>query len=117
MTDDLERVATCSCGQLRVTASGDPDVVVACSCFECQRRTGSPFGVSAYFQRQRVRWNDGAHKSYRRGTDSGQTFDEFLPGVRHVGVLGAGHAPRTHRSRRRLFRRPAIPRTGEGGLG
>ena len=80
MTDDLERVATCSCGQLRVTASGDPDVVVACSCFECQRRTGSPFGVSAYFQRQRVRWNDGAHKSYRRGTDSGQTFTtNFCP--------------------------------------
>ena len=55
MTGDLERVATCSCGQLRITASGDPDEVVACNCFECQRCSGTPFGVGAYFQHTNVR--------------------------------------------------------------
>ena len=80
MADDLERVATCSCGQLKITATGDPDVVVACSCIECQRRTGSPFGVGAYYKRAQVGAIDGAHKSYRRETDSGRTFTtNFCP--------------------------------------
>ena len=80
MTGDHEHVAACTCGQLCVTASGDPDVVVACSCFECQRRTGSPFGVSAYYQRGRILAIDGAHKSFERGTESGRTFTtNFCP--------------------------------------
>lgn len=80
MTDDLERTATCGCAQLRATASGDPDVVVACSCFECQRRTGSPFSVGAYFQRAHILSIDDAHKSYQRSTDSGRTFTtNFCP--------------------------------------
>ena len=80
MTDDSERVATCTCGQLRVTASGDPDVVVACSCFECQRRTGSPFGVGAYYQRAQISSVDGDHKSYQRAGEAGRTLtSHFCP--------------------------------------
>ena len=74
MTNEPERTATCGCGQLRVTAVGDPDIVVACSCFECQRRTGSPFGVGAYYPREKVRAIGGSRKAYRRGTDSGRTL-------------------------------------------
>ena len=80
MTEDSEHIATCTCGQLRITASGDPDVVTACSCFECQRRTGSPFGVGAYYQRAHVLAIEGTHKNYERGTDSGRTFTtKFCP--------------------------------------
>ncbi len=80
MTDHQDHVATCTCGQLQVTASGDPDVVVACSCFECQRRTGAPFGVGAYYQRASVTAVDGTHKSYTRETESGRTFTtSFCP--------------------------------------
>ena len=80
MTDDHEHVAACACGQLRITASGDPDVVVACSCIECQRRTGSPFGVGAYYQRTRVLAVEGTHKNFERGTDSGRSFStKFCP--------------------------------------
>lgn len=80
MTDDSERVAACACGQLRVTASGDPDLVVACSCLGCQRRTGSPFGVGAYYLRASILAVDGSHKSFQRETDSGRSFTtNFCP--------------------------------------
>jgi hypothetical protein len=48
----MTRTAHCCCGALRVEASADPDAVVACHCGECQRRTGSVFGVGAYFKRE-----------------------------------------------------------------
>ena len=48
------REASCSCGKLRVTCEGDPKYVLACHCLDCQRRTGSVFGVSAYFRQAQI---------------------------------------------------------------
>ena len=48
------RVARCACGGVSATTEGEPEFVVLCSCTYCQRRTGSPFGVGAYFLRDRV---------------------------------------------------------------
>ena len=80
MTSDQKHVAVCACGQLRVTASGDPDVVVACSCFECQRRTGSPFGLGAYFLRASALSIDGKYKGHSRTTGTGRNFTtNFCP--------------------------------------
>jgi hypothetical protein len=33
---------------------GEPDLVVVCNCIQCQRRTGSSFGVGACFKRETV---------------------------------------------------------------
>ena len=49
------RIAHCCRGSLRAEATGEPVLVAACHCIECQRRTGSPFGVSAYFPKGQVR--------------------------------------------------------------
>lgn len=46
-----EHRATCQCGALAVSASADPDAVVACNCVQCQKRTGAPFGVGGYFRK------------------------------------------------------------------
>ena len=54
----MTRTAHCSCGALRVEVSADPDAVVACHCGECQRRTGSMFGVGAYFKKEHIRAED-----------------------------------------------------------
>ena len=43
------RTASCSCGQLRVTVTGEPVRVSVCHCLECQKRTGSVFGAQARF--------------------------------------------------------------------
>ena len=80
MTTDLEHLATCSCGQLRVTAKGEPDVVVACSCTACQRRTGSPFGVAAYYPRERILAIEGASNDFDRTSESGRSVNnKFCP--------------------------------------
>ncbi len=46
--------AACQCGQLHVALPGPTLAVVACHCTFCQRRTGSPFGVLAYYAAELV---------------------------------------------------------------
>jgi hypothetical protein len=49
------RTASCNCGQLRVTTKGpDPDRVVMCNCYLCQKQTGSPFSLQARFPNEQV---------------------------------------------------------------
>ena len=67
----MTRTAHCSCGVLRVEVSADPDAVVACHCGECQRRTGSVFGVGAYFKKEDVR-AEGPSKIYVRDGQEGR---------------------------------------------
>ena len=67
------RTARCSCGAVRVEARGEPSAVVACHCIECQRRTGSPFGVGAYYAQADVAI-EGATSEYSRATTSGASF-------------------------------------------
>ena len=62
--------ATCQCGQLRVNTVGDPDIVMACSCLACQRRTGSPFGMGAYFRKEAAS-TEGEARVHSRVADSG----------------------------------------------
>ena len=42
-------VARCHCGQVTVTCSGDPYPVFMCNCTLCQRRTGSPIHIGAWW--------------------------------------------------------------------
>lgn len=48
------RVATCRCGQLRATCTGDPIRVSVCHCLDCQKRSGSAFAVQARWPDDRV---------------------------------------------------------------
>jgi hypothetical protein len=41
------RIASCSCGQLRIEVHGEPRGVGVCHCLACQRRTGSVFAALA----------------------------------------------------------------------
>lgn len=71
--------AACGCGRLRVSAEGDPDIVMACNCLACQRRTGSPFGVGAYYRKEAVS-AEGEAKVFSRVADSGRGVDiRFCP--------------------------------------
>ena len=75
----MTRVAHCCCGSLRAVATGEPAFVAACRCVECQRRTGSPFGVSTYFPKEQVRL-EGPNKVYVRDSDSGRKIElHFCP--------------------------------------
>ena len=43
------RIASCSCGQLRIEVTGQPLGTGICHCLACQRRTGSVFAALASF--------------------------------------------------------------------
>ena len=45
------RTATCGCGRVHITVEGEPALIGACHCDFCQKRTGSAFGLQAYFTR------------------------------------------------------------------
>lgn len=76
----MRRTASCACGKLRVTVEGEPDRVLACNCRECQRRTGSVFGVAAYFARSQVVETKGEARIFARTTDQGLRFEtSFCP--------------------------------------
>ncbi len=67
------REARCSCGALRVVATGDPEVTIACHCLECQRRTGAAFGVGACYRRTQVQVN-GPSTLYERAGQEGRAL-------------------------------------------
>lgn len=66
----VRRRAACACGRLGVTCEGEPDMVSLCHCLACQRRTGSTYGIAAFYARDRVRV-EGASQTYTRASDSG----------------------------------------------
>jgi hypothetical protein len=70
----ITRHAQCSCGQLRVKCNGSPAKVSICHCDDCRRRTGSAFGISAFFIRDRIEVA-GESKLFSRNSDSGSRVD------------------------------------------
>ena len=48
------REAACHCGQLRLEVEGEPFAVSICNCLDCQRRTGSAFGMQAGFKAEQA---------------------------------------------------------------
>ena len=70
--------AQCACGSLKVDLPADiPPAVVACHCTACQRRTGSPFGVGAYYLLAALTITGNA-TSWTRKTDSGGAFTTYF---------------------------------------
>ena len=66
------RIASCSCGQLRVEVTGEPLGVGVCHCFACQRRTGSAFAALATFATPYTMFGTAAE--YVRVGDQGSRF-------------------------------------------
>jgi len=80
MTAARERQATCSCGQLRIRLSGDPELVSSCHCLACQRRTGALFGSTSFWRRSQLLAIDGERRAWRRVADSGTGMNHhFCP--------------------------------------
>lgn len=66
----IERLATCACGQLRLSCRGEPLKVSLCHCLDCQKRTGSTYGIAAFYKRESVQ-AAGAAKTWTRPSDRG----------------------------------------------
>ena len=76
MTD---RTASCRCGQLRATVTGEPGRVSVCHCLNCKKRSGSAFAVQARWPADQVKI-EGRSRSFEKVADSGNwaTF-HFCP--------------------------------------
>ena len=73
----MQRTAQCSCGCVQVVAQGEPAGVVACHCVDCQRRTGSVFGVGAYYANEQIAIT-GSTREFVRPTDAGHHFFTYF---------------------------------------
>ena len=67
-------IATCQCGQLTAEIAEDAQpATVVCHCRDCQKRSGSPFGIMAYYPAEFVAIAGEAVR-YERATDTGNTY-------------------------------------------
>lgn len=76
MSENAKRKGGCACGAVRYETVGDPMRISVCHCKDCQRRTGSAFGIGCYFRRDAVTLSGGTTRKYERTSDAG----------RHVGT-------------------------------
>lgn len=89
--------AQCQCGQLTVALPGPTPAIVACHCIDCQRRSGSPFGLMAYYAEDQV-VIAGAARRFARSTAEGNVFETFFcptcgstvyaRAAKHPGLVG-----------------------------
>lgn len=75
----IQRVASCSCGQLQARVSGEPIRVSVCHCLACQRRTGSVFGAQARFPRAAVTVTGTGAEYVRVGDGGTRATFRFCP--------------------------------------
>ena len=71
--------ARCSCGGLTLTLSGPSKLVVACHCLDCQRTTGAPFGVGAFYPVDAVAVSGTPNEFTRDAASGGKVRTYFCP--------------------------------------
>lgn len=80
MSEGITQEAACACGRLRMRLNGGPEYVSSCACQACQRRTGAPFGVTAFYLDDQVVEQAGEAATWRRVAESGNSIDySFCP--------------------------------------
>jgi hypothetical protein len=73
------RTASCRCGKLNATVTGDPVRVSVCHCLNCKKRSGSAFAVQARWPKDQVRI-EGRSKTFVIVADSGNRANfHFCP--------------------------------------
>ena len=110
----------CLCGTTRYRTHGEPEFSIICHCRTCQLRTGSAFGVGAYFREPNVTFLSGTRKTHefhsdetgrwirtefcnRCGTSVSWTI-EMRPGIRAIAA-GTFDKPGWHEITRQIWTR------------
>ncbi|MCP3469691.1 GFA family protein [Bradyrhizobium sp. CCGUVB1N3] len=69
--------ARCGCGAVTLSLPGLSKLIVACHCIDCQRRTGAPFGVGAFYPAATVTVS-GRPKEFTRAAASGGKVQSYF---------------------------------------
>jgi hypothetical protein len=71
--------ASCRCGQLKATVTGEPVRVSVCHCLDCKKRSGSAFAVQARWPIDQFK-TDGESRTWSHHADSGNRISHnFCP--------------------------------------
>ncbi len=71
--------ARCTCGAITLSLPEPSGLVVACHCRDCQRRTGAPFGVGAFYPAEAVTVSGTTTEFTRTGLSGGRVRSHFCP--------------------------------------
>lgn len=63
----------CQCGAVRYTLAGEPRALIACHCADCQKQSGSAFGMTLVVARADLTITSGELRTYPSRGDSGGT--------------------------------------------
>ena len=69
--------ASCRCGQLKVSVTGEPVRVSVCHCLDCKKRSGSAFAVQARWPAEQFK-SEGQSKTWTHHADSGNRITHHL---------------------------------------
>ncbi len=71
---------SCQCGEVQYQIKGEPLVLYRCHCTECQKQSGSGFGMSMWVQNDDFKILRGSLKYFHRIADSGGKMECFFCG-------------------------------------
>jgi hypothetical protein len=69
---EKSREGGCQCGAVRYRLDGEPVLLGVCHCRECQRQSGSAFGMSLIMSKEHFTLLRGTLKRFTRSSDSGR---------------------------------------------
>lgn len=75
----MQYTASCGCGGLKVSCDGAPDSIVQCHCSDCKKRTGSAFGIGAYYPASRVVIKGLSQRFVRKAASGADFIQYFCP--------------------------------------
>ena len=75
----MSRQARCQCGGFTATVAAEPAIVVMCHCTWCQRRSGVPLTVNAYFKEGDVKLAGDFRTFDRQAPEGRQLHNYFCP--------------------------------------
>ncbi len=85
--------ARCMCGALTLTLAQPSDLVVACHCVDCQRRSGAPFGVGVFYPVDAVAVSGSTKEFTRDSASGGMVHTYFCPNCGSTVYWKAGNLP------------------------
>jgi len=71
----IERKGSCFCGQITFVARGEPKQTVACSCTDCQRRSGTAFTNGLWFEKGNVSLSTTDFTRFRHHNDKARWIE------------------------------------------
>jgi hypothetical protein len=74
----LPQSGGCQCGAVRYEISATPRVVYACHCTECQRQSGSAFGMGLVVNEAQFRLARGTPRRFDHVTESGRRAEAWF---------------------------------------